>query len=305
MVETLFGSDALFGLVRMSVPVLLVSAGGFVMLVSGIMNVALEGLLLLGCLMGVGISLAFSNVLIGSLVTIVVIVSINLVYTFLVVRFGIDSTVLGIGIGILAAGVGTFTYQSSGGEMNILRAGLARIPKIKIPFLDSVPYLGEVLSGHSLIVYLAFALVALVWLVVYKMPIGYYMRAAGDNPVALETAGVSPRKMKYISAIIAGSLIAVAGLYLSLGYSSQFTPDMSGGRGWIAIAIMFVAGKRYGAVITTSIIFALAETLAFRLQLFGFSSYSTLLIPYVTVVVLMLLVNVIHGRYLHQRHLSS
>ena len=164
-----------------------------------------------------------------------------------------------------------------------------------IPFLDSIPFLGEVLNHHSLFVYLTWLLVFVLWVFIYKTPYGFWLRASGEKPDTLRTAGIDPDKMKWIASVLCGILCGLAGAHLSLGYlNGTFAENMSNSRGYIAFACVIFGAANPSKAYLAALMFGFFDAIGLRLQDYV-SSDLTGIIPYAITIIMMVYV-VIRGQ---------
>ncbi|NLG86968.1 MAG: ABC transporter permease, partial [Firmicutes bacterium] len=164
------------------------------------------------------------------------------------------------------------------------------VPVVNIPVINKIPILGELVSGHSVLVYVAFLLVAVVYFFLYRTPIGLRIRAVGENDEAVRAVGVDPNQIRFLAVLISGLFSGLAGAYLSLAQLRMFVENMVAGRGFIALAaIYFGRGTPVGTMIA-ALIFGLAEALSMRLQILGYPSQFMLMIPYLVTVAILIVV---------------
>ena len=187
----------------------------------------------------------------------------------------------GVGLNLFAVGLTTYLlrqiFKVKGAFTN---PGIVSIPKIHIPLIEDIPVLGKILSGQNLVVYIALiATIFITWLV-FKSRFGLRLRAAGYNSTCLDTSGVSSNAIRFRSLILCGILCGFAGSFLSLGYVTLFTENMSAGRGWISLAaVILVSGNPVGIALV-SLLFGFADGLGLFLQQ-SLPSQFTSMVPYV------------------------
>ena len=159
-------------------------------------------------------------------------------------------------------------------------------PRINIPLVQDIPVLGPILSGHSILTYVAFLLVLLVWVLLYKTATGLRIRAVGENPNAADSVGVSVLKIQYIALAISGALSGLGGAYMSMYYSQSWNTGIIAGRGFIALAAQAMGqGEPVGAMLS-SLLFGFASALGNKMEgMPGFSSYLVAAIPYAVTII--------------------
>lgn len=168
------------------------------------------------------------------------------------------------------------------------------MPRLNLPFLINIPFLNTVFNHHSVFVYISWIFVVLVYVYLYKTPYGIWLRAAGEYPEALETAGISPRKMKYIASLLSGILCGFAGAHLSLGYLTLFTENMSADRGFIALAAIIFGRANPIKTSGAALMFGFFDALGIRLQVIGIPSQFTQMIPYGATVIALFIITKRH-----------
>lgn len=271
--------------IRMATPLALAALGGILTMHAGILNIALEGLMLVGAFSSVAASYYFGSALLGLAFGVGAALAVGLVYGLFVVDLGSDPFVIGIALNIFADGATVYLLRTMFGVKGALASERIRaLPTLSWPLLARVPAVDALLNGHSVLTYGAWALVLGVSLMLYRTPLGWRLRAAGEHPAMLETAGVSPRRMRYYASLASAALAGLAGVHLALGYLNQFAENMAAGRGFIAIAAtIFGAGKPipvYGACL----LFGAADAVAMRLQGSKIPPHFALMIPYLATV---------------------
>ncbi|WP_394147246.1 ABC transporter permease [Shewanella atlantica] len=260
---------------RVSAPLILAALAGLFSERSGIVNIALEGKLLSAAFAAAATASVTGNVWLGLLVAIAVSVSLSLIHGFASITHRGDQIVSGVAINMLAVGLtvtlGRFWF-GLGGQTPAL-SDSERFTPVTLPGADAVadvPVIGllysELISGHNILVYLALAMVPLVWWIVFRTRFGLRLRAAGENPHAVDTAGISVAWIRYRALICAGILCGIAGAYLSTAHSAGFVPNMSAGKGFIALAALIFGKWKPVPVLFGCLLFGFLDALAIRLQ---------------------------------------
>jgi simple sugar transport system permease protein len=258
--------------------------GGVISHQAGIFNFSLEGLMLFGAFFAVyGVILTNSPV-VGVLVAAVSGVVVSLIYGLAVVGLGADAIIAAFGINLLAAGATGFLLRALLGEVGGVFApeGLGSVtPDV----VANAPVIGPVLKGQSALVYLAIFSGLIVALFLYRTVLGLRIRAVGEAPVAAEAAGIHTSRIQYVALALTGLLCGVAGAQLSLGFLSQFTENVTAGRGIIAFAAVIVGLNRPIPVYLAALFFGFATALTDRLQGLGFPQELIVLAPYLITVI--------------------
>ena len=244
----------IFSTIRTATPLIFASLGGLFSERSGVINIALEGLMLSGAFTAAVVTYEMNNPYIGFLAGMIAGGLTAVIYAVAVIRFEADQVVAGFAINILMLGfpavISSRLYDSAGSTEQIAKEFL-------------LPDFYNRLSIASII---ALLLVPICWYVLYKTPFGLRLRAVGENPGAADSAGVNVIKLRYIAVILSGVLAAAGGAYLSIGQSSLFTRGMTAGRGFIALAALILAKWKPVPVMFACLFFGFTEALAIQLQ---------------------------------------
>jgi ABC-type uncharacterized transport system permease subunit len=252
---------------RYATPLVFGALGGLFSERSGVINIALEGMMLVGAFFG-----AWGADVTGSWVGGIVIAMIaggvfGFIHALFAVHLRADQIVSGTAINLLALGITGYLYidiyKTEGTPDN-----LPGVPDVHLP-IKSVPLLGDVFGQLNLLVWVALALVVVVWVVVFRTPAGLRLRSAGENPLAAETAGLSVVRTRYVAVMTSGALAALGGAFLSIGFVHSFTQNMVAGRGFIALAALIFGRWRPGAALAATLLFGFGSALAQRLPTFS------------------------------------
>ncbi|ABV38188.1 ABC sugar transporter inner membrane translocator [Shewanella sediminis HAW-EB3] len=260
---------------RVSAPLILAALAGLFSERSGIVNIALEGKMLSAAFAAAATASVTGNVWLGLLAAIGVSVCLSLIHGFASITHRGDQIVSGVAINMLAVGLtvtlGRFWF-GLGGQTPALPDS-ARFTPITLPGADAVadvpvigPLYSELISGHNILVYLALLMVPFVWWVVFRTRFGLRLRAAGENPHAVDTAGISVAWIRYRALICAGILCGIAGAYLSTAHSAGFVANMSAGKGFIALAALIFGKWKPVPVLFGCLLFGFLDAVAIRLQ---------------------------------------
>jgi len=261
--------------VRLAIPLLLACLAGLYSERAGIFDIGLEGKMLAAAFAAGAFAAISGNVWVGLLAGIGASMILSLLHGVASITFRGNQLISGVAINMLAAGMTVLIAQSwfsqGGRTPSLLTEG--RMTPINLPFADmfeSIPLFGptysELISGHSLIVYVAFAFVPLTWWVLYRTRFGLRLRAVGENPASVDTAGVSVIRLRFTAVMICGVLCGIAGAYLATGLQAGFIKDMTAGRGFIALAALIFAKWRPWYALWACLLFGLLQALAVRFQ---------------------------------------
>ncbi len=261
--------------IRVATPLVLAAFAGMLAERSGVIDIGLEGKMLAGAFAAAAVAAATQSAWIGLGAAIAVSISLALLHAYACVTHNGNQVVSGMAINILVAGLGptlAIAWFGLGGQTPSLE-GAARFRGLALPMsevLAPLPILGplyaEVVSGHNLLVYLTIALVPLVGLLIYRTRFGLRVRAVGENPHAVDTAGISVTFLRYRAMILCGALCGIAGAYLSTAHAAGFVRDMTAGKGYLALAAMIFGKWRPVPTVLACLLFAFADALQIRLQ---------------------------------------
>src|SRR5271168_1824496 len=266
----IFGSG-----IRLGVPLILACLAGLWSERSGVVDIGLEGKMLSGAFAAAVIAAATGSAWAGLAAGVATTVIVSLIHGYASIDQRANQIVSGTAINMVADGmtalIGNAIY-SQGGRTPQLPA-TALFNTIDLPFAESfggVPILGPIyrnlISGHDLVTYFAFAFVPLTYWALYRTRFGLRLRAVGENPAAVDTAGISVRGLRYSAVIICGVLVGLSGVYLSIAQAAYFQPHMSAGKGFIALAALVFAKWRPWPALLTCLLFGVLDATATRLQ---------------------------------------
>ncbi|HTM79326.1 MAG TPA: ABC transporter permease [Devosia sp.] len=269
-------------------PLILAAMGGLFSHQAGIFNFTLEGLMLFGSFFCVLFTVLTGNIWLGILLGGGACMLLALVWGWVVVDLGADPIISALGFILLAQGGTVFLLNAllgqSGGVFSPLQLDFNRLPVI-----DSIPVLGQLLSGHTVLTYLSWLTLPLFLFVLYRTSFGLALRAVGEKPEAATAAGINVKLMRYIAIAITGFCCALAGAQLALGLLGMFTDNMTAGRGIIAFAAVVFGRHRPLQVFLVALFFGFAGALTDRLQGFGLPSELLHTLPYLMTVVVLAL----------------
>jgi len=244
----LFSVALFWSTIRLSTPLILAAMGGMFSERAGVINIALEGMMLAGAFTAAAVTHAVGNPFVGLVAGMAAGALVALIHAVACISYKADQVVTGTAINILMIGMPAFLsgafFLSSGSTPQIPREQL-------IPWTPIV---------------IAFALVPIAWYVLYKTPFGLRLRSVGENPEAADAAGVSVARMKYAGVLLSGALAGIGGAYLSIGQSSLFTRNMTSGRGFIALAALIFGKWRPVQTLLACLLFGFTEAVSIQMQ---------------------------------------
>jgi general nucleoside transport system permease protein len=261
--------------IRLGVPLILGCLAGLWSERSGVVDIGLEGKMLVGAFASAAGATLTGSVWLGLLCGVAASIVVSLIHGYASIDQRANQIVSGTAINMVAAGLTALignAIWSQGGRTPELPSS-AQFGAIDWPFvheIGAVPVLGPIyerlISGHDLVTYLAFLLVPMTYWALYSTRFGLRLRAVGENPAAVDTAGISVRGLRYSAVVICGALVGLAGVYLVLSQAAYFQPNMSAGKGFIALAALVFAKWRPWPALATCLLFGFLDALAIRMQ---------------------------------------
>jgi simple sugar transport system permease protein len=265
-----------------STPLVFGSMAGIFSERSGVVNIGLEGMMLMGAFWGVYGADKGKSWVVGILVAMLAGGLLALVHAYFAIHLRADQIVGGTAVNFLALGItGYFFFQLYNGQD--VPIGVSTIPDVHLPYVRHWSYIGPAIGSLNLLVWVSFALVIATWVVLFKTPIGLRIRACGEHPRAADTVGINVYAIRYGCVVLSGMLAALGGAYLSIGFGGgAFTDNMTAGRGFIALAAMIFGNWRPFGAFGAALLFGFSTALAYRLPAYS-SSAATLFqaLPYV------------------------
>jgi simple sugar transport system permease protein len=262
-------------------PILLAAIGGGLSQVGDILNIGLDGLMLVGAFAGIVVG-SVTNPFIGVLAALGAGVLLALVYAVASLVFKADYIVVGIGTNLLAIGITVLMLTVLYGNAGVTPGDVKSVlPKIDLGPVGDVPVIGAIFDNHTFLVWLALLLVPVYWFVLYRTRYGVHLRAVGEDEPAAVAAGIRVFGVKFVSIIVCGALCGLAGAQLAMSSVGSFTAGMTSGRGFIVVAAIIFAAGRPVPTLIVCLVFGAADALADRLALGGVNSSLALLTPYV------------------------
>ncbi|GMQ62257.1 ABC transporter permease [Vallitalea maricola] len=286
ILDMIFSTDFAFSMIRVTTPILLATLGALISDRAGIVNIGLEGIMIMAALSGVLFSTLSQSALIGFMGAVLIGILISAIMAYFVLKFKTHIILGGIAINLFASGGSVFIlYLVTGDKGTSVSLASKVMPNISIPILRDIPIIGDILSGHNVITYLAILSVIIVYLMLNKTSLGMKIRAVGENFHAAESVGINVNKIQFLALCLSGLFTGMGGAFLSMGYVSWFSRNMSAGRGWIALAAEAMGrGTTIGSTLT-SLLFGFADAFANSLQVLNIPAELVSTIPYVFTVV--------------------
>ena len=285
----------LFAVIRVSTPLILGALAACITRKAGLMNLAIESMMLASALTGVLVSGFCHSLTLGLLAGALAAVAITMVISYAAFVLKCDLYLTSIAMNTALVGGTVFVMYICTGQKANTSGSVASgvIGNIDIPLLKDIPILGDVLSGHNILTYVAFLMIFLVWFFLYRTKTGLRIRSVGENPQAAESVGISPRRIYFLSFGLSGLIASLGGMYMSMGYLTWFARDMIAGRGMICMSAMNIAAGEPVSAALSALMFGTADALSNYMQMGKFPSELVSMFPYVCTVVLLLLMSII------------
>ncbi|HFU4203774.1 TPA: ABC transporter permease [Streptococcus suis] len=282
-----FIADILFLAIQLSIPIVLGALCGTIAERSGVILLGVEGLMLFGSFFGVvGVYLT-DNPWIGVLFSILVGAIMGLLYGIFVLRYRAQQSVVGVGFNLLGSGL-TAVLLKMIWDAEGMSTTVKTVPTVTIPVLNKLPLVGRLFDHQTPYLYMMILLVIGTWIIMYKSKIGLRLRAMGENPHAVQTAGIQVNKYRYFALIISGMIAGLAGSYLSISQNNLFVTDMVAGRGFMGLAANIFGGWHPLGSLGASYIFSVAQAIRFKLVDVGLPTHLISMLPYITTLLVLL-----------------
>jgi simple sugar transport system permease protein len=261
-------SALLAATLRYATPLIFASIGGMFSERSGVVNIGLEGMMLMGCFFGIWGTDVTGSWILGTLIAVLAGGLLALVHAFFAIHLRADQIVGGTAVNFLALGITGYLYIDIYQDVGT-PSDLARIPDVHLGFLKSWYFVGPILGQLNLMIWLALLTILVSWIVMFKTPVGLRIRSVGEHPRAADTVGISVYKTRYAAVTLSGMLAAAGGAYLSVGFVGSFNENMTAGRGFIALAaLIFGKWRPFGAA-AAALLFGFSSALADRLPVYS------------------------------------
>ena len=289
----LLTTDFFFSIIRIATPILFATLAAVIGEKGGISNIGLEGIMMMSALFGSLSAFWSKSWLIGLLVAMAVGLIEALVMGVFAFKLKTDIILVGTAVNMIGSGgtiflVKTITNVTMGNSLTSTTSLITKslqIPSIHIPLIQDIPVIGKIISGHSLLTYLAFLLVWLTFVLLYKTPLGLNIRSVGENPNAASSVGVSVSKIRFITIGIGGVLAGMGGAYMSMYYAMGWSLDMVAGRGFIALAAQSMGGGEPVGSMLAALVFGFAQALGIKVSATGVDSNLVAPIPYLVTII--------------------
>ncbi len=291
--ENIFSPEFFFSILRITAPILFATLGAVIAEKAGVCNIGLEGIMMLSALFGSLCAYWAGSWAAGLLAALAVGVLTALLMGLFAFRLKTDVILVGIAINMIGSGgtiflVKAITQLTEGrayASTTELITQSLQIPNLTIPLIDRIPVVGQIFSGHSLLTYLAFALVFFTWALLYKTPVGLNLRSVGENPNAAASVGLSVTRLRFTAIAFSGLMAGFGGAFMSMSYAMGWSLDMVAGRGFIALAAQAMGGGEPVGSMLAALVFGFAQALGIKFSAVGLDSNLAAPIPYLVTVI--------------------
>ena len=289
MISDLFTTTVIIGIIssgiRLATPYLYASIGETFGQRSGVLNLGVEGQMLLGAFAAFYVALETGSLWGGVMTAMVTGALMGLAMAYVTVNLHAVQGISGIGFYLFGLGMSNLLFQKLVGTVETVQG----FPEISIPGLSDIPGIGKIFFGQNILVYIAFLLVPLAWFVLNKTNLGLKIRSVGENPDAADSLGVSVSRVRYFTIILGGTLSALGGASLSIALLNVFQQNMTSGLGFIAVALVYFGRWRPWGVLGGALLFSLVNSLQLWIQVLGIPipSEIALMMPYVLTILVL------------------
>jgi general nucleoside transport system permease protein len=281
----------ILSVIAASTPLLLAASGELVVERSGVLNLGVEGMMIMGAACGFAGAYLSGSALVGALCGIVAGAAMAAVFGILTLGLAVNQVATGLALTILGVGLSGLIGAGFVG-LRIVPA-----PHLYLPFLTDIPYVGRILFGEDAFVYFSVALIIGIWLFLYRSRAGLVLRAVGDNHASAHALGYPVLRIRMLAVLFGGACAGLGGAFLPLAYTPFFIPGMTAGRGWIALALVVFASWRPGRLVAGAYLFGAVSILQLHTQALGLGIPSQLMsaLPYLATVIVLVLISRTRG----------
>lgn len=271
--------------IRLATPYLYAAVGETIGQVSGVLNLGVDGVMLMGAYVAFFVALRTGSLSLGLIAAAGIGAMFGLIMAFISVTLKAEQGISGIGLYLFGLGLSTFLFGVTIKNVQTIDG----FPDLAIPGLSRIPVIGEIFFQHNILVYVAFALVPIAWFALNKTPFGLKVRAVGQNPEAADSLGVNVDRVRYLTVTLGGMLSGVAGASLSIALLNTFQQNLTNGMGFIAVALVYFGGWRVPGVLLGALLFSTVNAIQLWLQVKGVDIPSDflLMMPYIVTIVVL------------------
>jgi len=277
----------ILSVIAASTPLLLAAAGELVVERSGVLNLGVEGMMIMGAACGFAGAYVSGSTLVGAFCGALAGVALSSIFALLTQGLAVNQVATGLALTILGVGLSGLIGAGFVGDR------IDPVPQLNLPFLTGIPGIGRIVFGQDAFVYVSIALVIGIWLFLYRTRAGLVLRAVGDNQTSAHALGYPVLRIRVLAIFFGGACAGLAGAFLPLAYTPFFIPGMTAGRGWIALALVVFASWRPGRLVAGAYLFGAVTILQLHAQALGLGIPSQLMssLPYLATVIVLVLIS--------------
>ena len=292
LLDVAFISGLIGATMRMATPIIFATLGEILAERSGVLNLGIEGIMLMGAMTGFLVTFNSGSIWAGVLAAAMIGMLLGLLMAFLAVNLGLSQHVAGLGITLFATGLAMFIYRLHFGSPTVPPT-IDPFKQITLPLLSKIPIIGPGLFTQYSLTYIAWLLIPAMSILLYKTRLGLKIRTVGENPVVADTVGVNVTLTRTLCLVFGGALMGIGGAFLTLAHQNMFLIDVIGGRGWVAIAMVIFGNWDPFKGALGALIFGFLDGLQLRLQGLGIaiSFHLFLMIPYLLTIIALISVS--------------
>jgi simple sugar transport system permease protein len=281
----------ILSVISAATPLLLASSGELVVERSGVLNLGIEGMMIVGAACGFAGAYLSGSTLVGAVCGILAGAALSAVFGILTLGLAVTQVAAGLALTILGVGLSGLIGAGFVGQK------IVAAPHLYLPYLNDIPFIGRILFGEDSFIYFSIALIIGIWLFLYRTRAGLVLRAVGDNHASAHALGYPVLGIRMLAVLFGGACAGLAGAYLPLAYTPFFIPGMTAGRGWIALALVVFASWRPGRLVAGAYLFGAVSILQLHTQALGFGIPSQLMssLPYLATVIVLVLISKTRG----------
>ena len=289
--KLIFSVSFILTVITASTPLLLASSGELVVERAGVLNLGIEGMMIMGAACGFAGAYMSGSTLVGALCGILAGAALSSVFGFLTLGLAVNQVAAGLALTILGVGLSGLIGAGFVGEQ------IVQAPRLYLPVLTDLPVIGRILFGEDAFVYFSIALIIAIWLFLYRTRAGLVLRAVGDNHISAHALGYPVLRIRMLAVLFGGACAGLGGAFLSLAYTPFFIPGMTAGRGWIALALVVFASWRPARLVIGAYLFGAVSILGLALQPLQLGVPQQLMnsLPYLATVIVLVLISRTRG----------
>lgn len=291
ILRLMFSVSFILTVITASTPLLLAASGELVVERSGVLNLGVEGMMIMGAACGFASAYLSGSIMVGAVCGIVAGAATSAIFGILTLGFAVNQVATGLALTILGTGLSGLIGAGFVGDQ------IVQAPRLHLPMLTDLPVIGRILFGQDAFVYFSFALIIGIWFFLYRSRAGLVLRAVGDNHTSGHALGYPVLKIRMLAVLFGGACAGLAGAFLSLSYTPFFIPGMTAGRGWIALALVVFASWRPGRLVVGAYLFGTVSILGLALQPLhlGVPQQVMNALPYLATVIVLVLISRARG----------